>query len=167
MDTKNKPLPRSFQRQSLISIVPHIHSIIQLPGLLLGTMGRHLSMWELSNYCQVSEKVNRVCSNEKFWESKLVRDYRELSQSKPDDMTNLQWYRELHSNQILKLSPQFILDWSTDKGYIGLAKWAIQRGVDLTTENSSLLKQAVKNCYSAMVKLFLSHGFNPQWHDSQ
>ena len=72
-----------------------------LPNLLIGVILQHLPISNLSNYCQISKKVNAICSLDTVWKENWCQDYWDLWKTKPNDMTYLQWYHELKKENIL------------------------------------------------------------------
>ena len=145
------------------------NSLFELPVPLLSVIGQYLELPELSRYCQISQKVNNVCANEKLWQAKISRDYGNPD-LKPDTVTNLQWYRELDGTNILRFSPKEILDFSVKNGYIKLARWAIKKGIEINNgeskggvmwlqqnEDEEWLERATKKGDYDMVKLLLEN----------
>lgn len=130
---------------------------LQLPSLLFNVIGQRLAVSDLYNYCQISKKVNSTCSNEKLWQSALQRDYRDLAETKPDEVTNLQWYRELKVN-ILKLIGNDIIELSINNGYVKLARWLFKQNFDLWDLDPQLLVIATKNGDYDSVKSLIKYG---------
>lgn len=51
----------------------------------------------LMNYCSVNSVISSICSDEYFWSQKLLQDYPQLLNSKPEDLTFANYYRKIYS----------------------------------------------------------------------
>src|SRR5690606_26751175 len=65
----------------------------------------HLRIADLKSLCLVNKRISNLCRDPKFWQFKILIDYGQCANSKPDHLTFRQFYFRLRgSGNLLSLS---------------------------------------------------------------
>jgi len=69
----------------------------ELPNELQREYMLYLPVTDIANYCNTNLIINEICKDDYFWYLKLQKDFPEISQYKPEDITYQQQYLDLLS----------------------------------------------------------------------
>ena len=125
-----------------------------------------LGISDVFSLCKTNKRLNAIiCQNDNFWINKLVRDYNLNVGYIPQNKTPKEYYLFVTQMITKYTDKKELLIESSKKGYLGLVKYSLEKGVNVNARNDFALRLASNNGHLEVVKFLVENGANVNAED--